>query len=96
MVEVDGLAGLNHLFIADVFGAVDEVFADGAFKEPGVLENHAKLCVYVFAFHILCWDAIDGDDAVVYFKEAHEEVRDGGFAGTCWAYNGDFLTSLDI
>ena len=65
MEEADRLAGPVELSVGDAGLAVAEVLADGPFKQPGVLEDHAEEVVDVFAGDVVEVDPVHRDRAAV-------------------------------
>ncbi len=69
---------------------------DGAFKEPGVLEDHAEQVVDVFPGEVGDIFAVDADLAAVQLIKPHEKIDQSGFSRAGGAYNGNFLPGLCV
>ena len=95
-MQAHRLAGAHDVLVRHVFLAVHDVFADGAFKQPGVLQHHAKEIVHVFAGEIARGNAVDADAAAAELVKAHQQVDHGGLARARGADDGDFLPRLGL
>src|SRR2546421_327421 len=85
VAEVGGAGGGLGL------AAVGDVVPDGAGEEPGVLEDHAVAAAYVVAGEVAVVGAVEEDAAAVDFVEPHEQVDQGGLAGSGGPDDGDGL-----
>lgn len=90
-VDEGSACGFVNLVFAGVESAVCDVVADRAAEEPGVLQNHADVLAQVGAAHLRDVDVVESDSAGVDFVEAHEQVYQGGLAGTGGPDDGDHL-----
>ena len=52
MVDAAGTAGVFQLLIRDALFVVDKIVAHCAFKQPGVLQNHAEQIVDCLTLHV--------------------------------------------
>ncbi len=67
---------------------------DGAFEEPGVLENHAKQVMDVFPGEVGNVLAVDANFATVQLVEPHEQVHQSRLACAGGTYNGHLWPGL--
>ena len=72
VVGASRLGGGDDFALWHVLFRIADVISDAAFKEPGVLEDHAKAVAQFGAAHLFCVDTVDGDAAIADLVEAHE------------------------
>ena len=96
VAEVGFLEDFLEAILIDVLQVVDDVLAQGAVDDPGLLQNHAEDVAELVGGHILDGDAVDEDVAAGDFVEAHEEVDQGGLAGAGRTDDGDLHARLDL
>ena len=68
-IKTAGAADFFQLPIGNALHVVDEVFPNGSLKEPGILQNHAEQLMHIFPAHFGDRNAVNLNDAAVYFKE---------------------------
>ena len=94
-----GLGAFDHPLLADglaLVQAVEQVLADRAVEQPGVLQNHAEMLAQVVTGDVARIHAVDGDRTALDLIEAHEQVDQRGLAGAGRADDGDRLAGLGL
>ena len=94
VVDADGAAGALDLGVRDALLAVDDVFADRALKEPGVLQDHAELLVDIAARDLRRRHVVDADLAALQLVKAHEKVHHRRLARAGRTDDRDLLAGL--
>ena len=92
VVQAHGSARSAYLFIVHTLIAIDQVLANGALEQPGILQHHAKQAVHILAAHVARGHPVDANLAAVDLEETHEQVDHGGLASARGTHDGDLLT----
>ena len=99
LVHMAGLGAFDHPLLADglaLVQAVEQVLADRAVEQPGVLQNHAEVLTQIVAGDVARIHAVDGNRPALDLVEAHEQVDQRGLAGAGRADDGDRLAGLGL
>ncbi len=72
VVDTGRLGRLDYLFTGGSRLGIGDILGNGAAKEPGILEHHAKVVAQAVSGEVLGRDAIQGDEAAVDLVEAHQ------------------------
>ena len=95
VIRMRFLGGLDDLRIGRAGSAIRDVLADGAVEQPGVLEHHAEVAPEILSCDVAGIDAIERDSTLVDVIEPHQQIHDGGLAGTSRTDDRHRLARLD-
>lgn len=84
----------THFLVSGVQASVPDILQNGAMEQPGVLQNHAEPLPEHFPGHIPDIHAVHLDAALGDIIKAHDQIDNGGLAGTGFAHQGHLLTRL--
>ncbi len=96
LMGVGDLGGLDHLGLAGVGAAEQDVFADGAMEEEHVLQHDGHLGAQALGLQVAHVMAVDGDAALGDVIEARDQAGQGGFAHARGADQGHHRVGGDI
>ena len=96
VITARGACGGFDLGIGRIGASVADVLADGAVKQPGVLQHHGKLAAQCRAVPVAHIDALDTQRAAVHVVEALQQLNERGLAGAGGADDGDGLAGLRL
>ena len=82
VVDVGRPRGGEDLLVGGVRRAVGDVLPDRPAEQPGVLQDHPEAAAQVVAGHLVDVVAVEEDPPGVHVVEAHQQVDQGGLAGT--------------
>ena len=95
VVGAGGPRGGEHVVVGGARSAEGDVLLDGAFEEPGLLQDHADLLAQLITVQVARVHAVQGDRSGLGVVEAQEEVDQGGLACPRGPHDGDALPRLD-
>ena len=84
------------VFLARVLPAVGDVFPDGAFEQPGILQHHTEYFTQVFTRQLAYVDAVNHDTACLHIIKTHQQVNQCGFAPARGTDNRDELPGFNL
>ena len=82
MINTGRSGRLRDLLFAGVGAAVADVLGDGATEQPGVLQHHADPRPQRLATDRCDVHSVDEDGAGIHVVEPHQQIDQGGLAGT--------------
>ena len=96
VVAACGTCSGFDLGIARIGASVADVLADGAVKQPGILQHHGKLAAQRRAVPVAHVDALDAQRTAVHIVEALQQLDERGLAGAGGTDDGDGLAGLRL
>ena len=94
VVAARGACGGLDLGIARIGSSVADVLADGAVKQPRILQHHGKLAAKCRAVPVAHVNALDAQRAAVNVVKALQQLDERGLAGAGGTDDGDGLAGL--
>ena len=96
VVAACGACGGLDFGIARIGASVADVFADGAVKQPGILQHHGKLAAQCRAIPVSHVDTLDAQRAAVHIVEALQQLDERSLASAGGTDDGNGLAGLRL
>ena len=93
-IYVGGTGGCLYFFSSCIGLSVRDILGNGTVKEPRILQDHAKLTPKIGTSQIARVYSVKCDASAVDLIEAHQQVDEGGLAGTRCANDGYLLPRM--
>ena len=96
LVHITEGGGLPHVFIGGIGFGIGQVRPDRVRKQNRILQHDPHQVAEVRAVDVFDVHTVQQDLAAVDVIEPHQQVDDGGLAGTRRAHQGDLLAGFDL
>ena len=93
-VSMGPLCRFNNFFLGGIRLAIADIFQDGIGKKEYILLYNANIFVQGLLGHIPNIQSVNGNAAAGNLIKPGDQLTQGGFAATGWAYNGNSLSGL--